>query len=236
MKARALLGVGKTPEFALAWLEKNGSQAVREGMARFNIPSEKAFGVPMNRVQALAKELGRDHALAEGLWKTDRYEARLLAAYVEEPAKVTVAQMDRWCRDFDNWAVVDTLCFALFDRTAHAWGRVDKWVGSKGEWQKRAGFALLWALSVHDKAAADAPFLKGLRLVERGAGDERHFVKKAVNMALRAVGKRNLALNKAAIAVAERLASSGEAAPRWVGRDALRELRDARLVRRLATR
>jgi 3-methyladenine DNA glycosylase AlkD len=221
---------------ALAWLEKNGRKSVRDGMARFAIPSDKAFGVPMGRIQALAKELGKDHELAAALWATDRYETRLLAAYVDEPERVTGAQMDRWCREFDNWAVTDTLCFALFDRTADAWSRVAKWARSAGEFQKRAAFALLWALSVHDKAAGDAPFVKALALVERGAEDERHFVKKAVNMALRAVGKRNAALNRAAIAVARRLASHEAAAPRWVGKDALRELTSPSVIGRLARR
>jgi len=222
--------------YALAWLEKNGSKAGRDGMARFNIPSDKAFGVPMGRVQALAKELGRSHELALALWETDRLEARMLCAYVDDPALVTAAQMDRWRRDFDNWAVVDTLCFALFDRTKDAWKMVDKWAKAKDEFGKRAAYALIWSLSVHDKAAGDAPFLKGLALIERGAADERHFVKKAVNMALRAIGKRNAALNEAAIAVARRLAQSSAAAPRWVGKDALRELSSVSVVRRLAAR
>jgi 3-methyladenine DNA glycosylase AlkD len=221
---------------ALAWLEKNGSKAGREAMERFAIPSHNAFGVRMNRVQALARQLGRDHALAQALWDTGRYEARLLAAYVDEPAKVTVAQMDRWCRQFDNWAVVDTLCFVLFDRTPHAWARVRKWVTLRDEFPRRAGFALLWALSVHDKASGDAPFLAALPLLERGASDERHFVKKAVNMALRAVGKRSRGLNKAAIAMARRLAASEDPAPRWVGKDALRELRSESVARRIAAR
>jgi 3-methyladenine DNA glycosylase AlkD len=223
-------------EYALAWLEKNGSKAGREGMARFNIPSDKAFGVPMGRVQALAKELGRSHELALALWETDRLEARMLCAYVDDPALVTAAQMDRWRRDFDNWAVVDTLCFALFDRTKDAWKMVDKWAKAKDEFGKRAAYALIWSLSVHDKAAGDAPFLRGLALIEHGAADERHFVKKAVNMALRAIGKRNAALNEAAIAVARRLAQSSAAAPRWVGKDALRELSSVSVVRRLAAR
>ena len=221
---------------ALAWLERAGSKKGRDGMARFNIPSDKAFGVPMNRIQALAKELGKDHELAQALWKTDRYEARMLAAYVDEPAKVTRSQMDAWCREFDNWAVVDTLCFALFDRTAHAWSRVAAWSKLRGEFQRRASLALIWALSVHDRESADAPFLKALPLVERAAADERHFVKKAANMALRAVGKRSRALNKAAVAVARRLASSPGAAPRWVGKDALRELQDPALARRFGAR
>ena len=226
----------KDASYALAWLEKHGTKAVRDGMARFNIPSDKAFGVPMGRIQALAKELGKSHELALALWDADRYEARMLAAYVDEPEKVTAAQMDRWRRDFDNWAVVDTLSFALFDRTKDAWKMVEKWARLTGEFGKRAAYALIWALSVHDKTAGDAPFRKALALIERGAEDERHFVKKAVNMALRAVGKRNAALNKAAVEVARRLAASKGAAPRWVGKDALRELTSPSVARRLKSR
>ena len=116
----------KDVAYALAWLEKAGTRKYRDGMARFAIPSDKAFGVPMNRIQALAKHIGKDHELALALWETGRYEARMLAAYVDEPEKVTAAQMDRWRRDFDNWAHVDTLCFALFDRTRHAWKMGEK--------------------------------------------------------------------------------------------------------------
>jgi 3-methyladenine DNA glycosylase AlkD len=144
--------------------------------------------------------------------------------------------MDRWCRDFDNWAICDSLCFHLFDRTPHAWQKVTQWSGKHDEFGKRAGFALLWALSVHDKHADDKPFVQGLLLVERAAGDDRNFVKKAVNMALRAIGKRNPALNAAAVAVARRLADSPEPAARWVGNDALRELTSPAVIRRLAAR
>ena len=210
--------------YALAWLEKNGSKAGRDGMKRFNIPSDKAYGVPMGRIQALARELGKSHELALALWETGRYEARMLAAYVDEPAKVTAAQMDRWRRDFDNWAHVDTMCFALFDRTKDAWKMVDKWAKVQDEFGKRAAYALVWALSVHDKAADDAKFVKALALIERAAGDERHFVKKAVDMALRAVGKRNAALRKAALATAKRLAASEDRTKRWIGTHSLREL------------
>lgn len=210
--------------YALAWLEKNGSKAGRDGMKRFNIPSDKAYGVPMGRIQALARELGKSHELALALWETGRYEARMLAAYVDEPAKVTAAQMDRWRRDFDNWAHVDTMCFALFDRTKDAWKMVDRWAKVQDEFGKRAAYALVWALSVHDKAAPDAKFVKALALIERAAGDERHFVKKAVDMALRAVGKRNAALRKAAVATAKRLAASEDKTKRWVGTHSLREL------------
>ena len=193
-------------------------------MRRYNIPSDRAFGVPMRQVQELAKQLGRDHQLAAALWATGWYEARLLAAYVDEPASVTVSQMDRWCRDFDNWAVTDTVCFALFDRTPQAWGRVKDWAPRRAEYVKRAAFALMWGLTVHDKTSGDAPFLRGLTLIERAATDNRHFVKKSVDMALRAVGKRNAALNTAAIAVSRRLIASSDETAQWIGKHALREL------------
>ena len=209
---------------ALAWLERRGTAKGRDGMKRYAIPSEGAFGVSMKDMQALAKTLGRDQALAEALWATGQYEARMAACFVAEPDRLTAATMDRWCRDFDNWAIVDTACFALFDRTPHAWKKVPQWARAKDEFVKRAAFALLWALTVHDKEAPDARFLDGLALIEREASDDRHWVKKAVNMALRATGKRNRALNAAAIKVAKRLAASGDPAPRWIGKDALREL------------
>ncbi|MEO7725036.1 MAG: DNA alkylation repair protein [Chthoniobacterales bacterium] len=148
----------------------------------------------------------------------------MLASFVDEPARVTSAQMDRCCREFDNWAVCDTLCFALFDRTPRAWEKIAQWRKLTGEFQKRAAFALLWALTVHDKQAEDALFEKGLGFLEEAATDGRNFVKKAVNMALRAAGKRNLALNKGAAKVARRLAESSDPTSLWVGKDALREL------------
>ena len=154
------------------------------------------------------------------------YKARMLATMIDEPEKVTPAQMDRWCRDFDNWAIVDTACFHLFDKTADAWKMVERWVKLKGEFQKRAAFALIWSLTVHDKKSGDEPFLKGLKFIEDAATDERNFVKKAVNMALRATGKRNAALHAAAIKTAERLAASSDPTARWNGKDALRELRN----------
>ena len=209
---------------AIAWLKRHGSKSGRDGMQRYNIPSDRAFGVPMRQVQELAKQLGHDHDLAAALWASGWYEARLLAAYVDEPAAVTVAQMDRWCRDFDNWAVCDTVCFALFDRTPHAWGRVKEWAPRRAEYVRRAAFALMWGLTVHDKTSSDAPFLRGLTLIERAATDDRHFVMKAVDMALRAVGKRNAALNTAAITVARRLMVSSDETAQWIGKHALREL------------
>ena len=220
----------------MKWLEATGSKRARDGMARYAIPSDKAYGISVGALRQKAKGLGRNHELALALWDTDRYEARMLATFIDEPERVTSAQMDRWCRDFDNWAIVDTACFALFDRTPHAWGKVAQWADSRDEWVKRAAFALLWSLTVHDRVSDDQPFLRALKLIERGATDDRHFVSKAVNMALRATGKRSAALNAAAIATAQRLATSNDAAPRWVGQHALRELGSASVKRRLAAK
>jgi len=221
---------------ALGWLRKHSSKSVRDGMLRYAIPNDDALGVRMNNIQKLGKQLGRDHALALALWKTGVYEARMLTAYVDEPARVTAAQMDAQARDFDNWAICDAMSFNLFDRTPHAWKKVAQWRDRREEFVRRAAFALLWGLTVHDKQAADAAFVDGLRYIEKAATDERHFVKKAVNMALRAVGKRNAALNSAAVTVARRLADSGDETAGWVGRDALRELASPALSRRLAAR
>ncbi|UJB18817.1 MULTISPECIES: DNA alkylation repair protein [Lysobacter] len=219
---------------ALHQLRTSSSQAYRDGLARYAIPTDRAFGVPMGSIQAIAKRLGRDHELAAALWKSGWYEARLLASYLDDPAQVTAAQMDAWSRDFDNWAVCDTICFALFDRSPLAWRKIEQWAPRRDEYVRRAAFAMLASKTVHDKAAEDALFLRGLELIEAHAGDERNFVKKAINWALRSIGKRNLALHGAAVAVATRLADSKDAAPRWVGKDALRELRSAAVLARLA--
>lgn len=220
-------------ESALKWLKNHSTKANRDGMARYAIPAEHAYGVAMKDIKALGKTLGRNQALASALWDTGVYEARMLASFVGDPAQLTSLQMDRWCKDFDNWAFCDALCFNLFDRTPHAWSKVRQWSSRRGEFEKRTAFALLWSLTVHDKAAGDAPFLEGLALIEGAASDQRNFVKKAVNMALRAVGKRNRALNAAAVAVGRRLADSPDATAQWVGRDALRELTSPAVAKRL---
>lgn len=224
----------KRAKEAVLWLKKKGNKSTREGMARYAIPSDDAFGVSVGTLRTYAKKLGRDHELAEALFRDGHYEARMLACFVDDPARVTPAQMERWCRTFDNWAICDTACFHLFDRTPHAWNKVVAWAPRREEFVRRAAFALLASLSVHDKKSADAPFLRGLRLIERAAQDERNFVKKAVNWALRSLGKRNAALNAASRKVAERLAASPQPAARWVGKDALRELTSPSVRKRLA--
>lgn len=210
---------------ALAELKCLSSRQTLEEMPRrYGIYVKKAFGVKVGDIQKVAKGIGQSHELAAALWKTGWYEARLLASFVDEAERVTPAQMDRWCRDFDNWGITDTVCFKLFDRTPFAWEMARKWAASPREFVKRGGFALMACLALHDKAAGDDDFLDLLPLIERGARDERNFTKKGVNWALRAIGRRNPALHPPAVEVAERLAQSKEAAPRWVGKDALREL------------
>jgi len=209
---------------ALAWLKKRSSKSVRDGMLRYAIPNDHALGVKMGDIQKLAKLLGRDHALALALWKTGVYEARMLCAYVDEPAKVTRAQMHSQALAFDNWAVCDTLCFALWVRTPHAYPMVRKWATHRGEFVKRAAFALLASLALKDKEAGDAEFVAGLTLIEQAAGDERNFVMKGVNWALRGIARRNARLKKAAVALAKKLAAAEESAPRWIGKDALRQM------------
>ncbi len=220
-----ILPLEERVSWVLDWLKDHGTPATREGMVRYAIPSERAFGVPMRDIKALGARIGRDHELALAVWDTGWYEARMLTSFIADPAELTPAQMDRWCADIDNWAHADALCFNLFDRSPHAWAKVEAWSREEGEFQKRTAFALLWSLALHDKVAGDEPFLEGLRLIELAAGDDRNFVKKAVSMSLRAVGARNRRLGAAALALAERLAAQPPGSARWVGRDALRKLR-----------
>jgi 3-methyladenine DNA glycosylase AlkD len=214
-------------------LRRLGSRKHRDGMARYAIPSDRAFGVPMGKIQALARKLGKSHALAEALWKTGWYEARTLAAYVEVPERVTPAQMDRWCRGFDNWAICDTVCFQLWDRTPHAFAKVRAWADRREEFVRRAAFALLASVALHDRESGDEPFARCLPLVERAASDERNFVKKGVSWALRSVGRRSRGLHAKSVALARRLAESPDAASRWIGKDALRDLTRPAVASRL---
>jgi 3-methyladenine DNA glycosylase AlkD len=219
---------------ALRWLERRGRKKVREEMlTRYGITAPRAFGVSVGTIQQLGRKLGRDHELAAALWDTGWYEARLLTAYVDDPARVTSAQMDRWAREFDNWGVCDTLCFALFDRTAHAWKKVEPWSRRREEFVKRAAFALVASLALHDRKAGDAQFLATLPLLERGASDHRNFVKKGVSWGLRVVGRRNRVLNEAAVELARRLTESPEPSARWVGREGLKELTSPAVQRKL---
>jgi 3-methyladenine DNA glycosylase AlkD len=219
---------GSACRSALEWLEAERDTTTFENMgSRYGIHTDRAMGVPMARMKVLAKELGTDHTLAAELWASGWYEARIVASMIDDADAVTSEQMDAWCADFDNWAIVDTVCFNLFDRTAHAWPKVDQWAASDREFTKRAAFALLWSLALHDRKAPDDHFVDGLSLIERYAGDGRHLVDKAVGMALKAIGKRRPSLTVATVAVAERLAASADPAARRVGRPALKDLQQS---------
>ncbi len=218
----------------LAALERRASTRNRAGMARFGIVSAKVYGVPLLELRRLAKRYGRDHALALALWKTGWLEARLLAAFVAEPARITSAQMDRWTLQVDNWALCDGLCLHLFDRTPWAWGKVRAWSSARAEYQRRAAFALLAALASHDKASPDERFERALGLVAKAATDDRNYVRKAVSWALRGIGKRSPALHRRATALARTLADSDDRSSRWIGKDALRDLASEPTRRRLA--
>ena len=220
----------------LAWMERRGSNKNRDGMARYGIVATKVYGVSVGDLRDKAKELGRDHDLALALWESGWYEARMLAGFVDEPAKVTPAQMDRWAKDFDNWAVCDHLCFHLFDRTPHAWSKIGKWSTNRNEFIKRASFALLAGVALHDKKAPDKPFIDSLPLIEAAASDNRNFVKKGVSWALRTIGHRNAALHSMATDTATKLASSSDATERWIGKDALKDLSRDSVKTRVAKR
>lgn len=225
-RAKAGGSVSKTDvQSVLATLKHMANPRIREEMrTRYGIVTKDAYGIRMNEMQRVAKQLGRNHALALALWDTGNYEARTVAAFVAEPERITPALMDRWCRDFDNWGICDTVCFKLFDQVPHAFGRVTAWANRKDEFQKRAAFALLACLALHDEHADEKAFTELLPLIEAAATDERNFVKKGVSWALRGIGVRSAALRSAARALARRLASSEDSTSRWIGKDALRAL------------
>ncbi len=211
-----------------------GDPRYAAGAARFAIRGKGIFGISVPRLRTLAREIGKDHVLAQALWRTGLHDARLLAAMIDDPAQVTEAQMEAWVRDFDSWDVCDGCCSNFFDRTPFAWRKAVAWSRRPEEFVRRAGYVLMAGLAVHDKEAPDRGFVGFLPLIARGASDERNFVKKAVNWALRQIGKRNRALNRAAIRLARELRSSESRAARWVGGDALRELTGPAVQRRLA--
>ena len=199
--------------------------AKTEGMEHFGIDATAALGLNVPQVRAIARKVGKNQPLAEELWATGIHEARWLAAMVGNPKTITRSTMDRWARDFDSWDVCDACCCDLFDRTPYAWAKLPKWAASKREYVRRAAFATLAALAVHDKGAPDQLFLDALPLIETYAFDDRNFVRKAVNWALRNIGKRNARLLPAAIACAERVRAQGTRSARWIAADALREFR-----------
>jgi 3-methyladenine DNA glycosylase AlkD len=222
-----------TCQRCLTELRRLGSRKNVKGMARFGIRARKVYGVAKPKMDTLAKRIGKNHQLALQLWDSGVHDARILAGLVDEARYVTSAQMDRWVRDFDNWDVCDGTCCHLFTFAGPGWQKAIQWSARKAEFQKRAGFALMAYLAVHDKNAVDSKYLRLLPIIRREASDQRNFVRKAVNWALRQIGKRNIKLNSAAIREAQRIGKMDSRAARWIVRDALRELRGEAVQRRL---
>jgi len=202
-------------------------------MAYFGVEVPKAHGISAPVLHALAKRIGKNHRLAQQLWASDIHEARILATLIGESEKVTAVEMERWVRDFDAWDVVDSACCYLYAYAKPAWSKVAAWSRRREEFVKRASFSLIAYLSYKDQTAPDARFALFLRVIEREAHDERNFVKKAVNWALRNIGKRNVRLNREAIRAAERIRQQGSPSARWIAADALRELKSDAVQKRL---
>ena len=217
----------------LAELRSLGSEENRAGMARYGINTVRAFGVSMAAVRPLARRHKGDHALAAALWQSGFHEARILAALIDDPKEVTPKQMDAWAADFDSWDLCDQASMKLFARTPHVAGQVEKWAADEREFVRRAAFATIAGHALSASKAPDDTFVPFLDLVERHATDPRNYVRKAVNWALRQIGKRSLALHRPALALAEKLAASDDKTARWIGRDAVKELTDPVQVARL---
>lgn len=207
-----------------------------EGMARYGITPQKTFGVSIPNLRKIAKEAGRNRDLAQRLWASDIRETRILAGMIHEPAGVTEDQMESWVKDFDYWEICDQCCMNLFEKTRFAYQKAEKWSQRKEEFVKRAGFVLMARLAVSDKKAEDGQFEKFFPLIKQESTDQRNFVKKAVNWALRQIGKRNHPLNKRAIKVAEEIQQMDSKAAIWIASDAILELRSKEVQERLRTK
>lgn len=217
----------------LSELEAKADPKNVAGMAKFGMSVENRLGVSVPEMRKIAKEVGRDHRLALALWKTGIAEARIVAAFVDDPASLTSAQMDRWAKDFDSWDVCDQACLSLFDKSPLAWEKIPAWAGRDEEFVKRAAFALIAGLAWHDKQAADKRFVDLSPILMKGSDDERNYVKKAVSWAIRNIGKRNRKLNKAALKLARDIQRIDSKAARWIAADVLRELEGEAVQRRL---
>jgi 3-methyladenine DNA glycosylase AlkD len=222
-----------TCDQALNELRKIGEQRNIDGMTRFGIRAKVVYGVSKPKMDTLARRIGKNRSLALQLWDSGVHDARILAGLIDEGSMVTAAQMDEWVGHFDNWDVCDGTCCHLFVFAAPAWQKAIEWSSRNEEFVKRAGFALMAYLAYRDKSASDNKFLKLLPIIEREAHDDRNFVRKAVNWALRQIGKRNLRLNRAAIKMAQKIQLQGSRAARWIAADALRELKGHAVQARL---
>jgi 3-methyladenine DNA glycosylase AlkD len=204
-----------------------------KGMARYGINPKNNLGVSISKLRPIAKEIGKDHDLALKLWSSGIHDARLLACFIEDPVKITGEQMDSWSKDFDSWDVCDQACTSLFDLTPLAWKKVFEWAKRDEEFVKRAAFSIIAGLAVHDKKAGDKEFEQFSPLIKEHSVDERNYVKKAVNWALRNIGKRNLVLNKQMIKLSKEIQKIDSKSARWIANDAIRELSSEKVQNRL---
>ncbi len=203
------------------------------GMARYGINTERAFGINLPTLRALAKRIGKNHELALELWKAGYHETRMLAAFIDEPGKVTIQQMNEWVRDFNSWDICDQTCSTLFDKTPFAYEIAHSWSREEQVYVKRAGFVMMAVLAVHDKKSPDEKLLQFLPVIERESNDDRNFVKKSVNWALRQIGKRSIFLYQHAVITAQKIAQQESKTARWIAADALRELNDPKTIARI---
>jgi 3-methyladenine DNA glycosylase AlkD len=221
-------------EEVLKRLESLSDPKAAEGMARFGINPENTYGVSVPNLRKLAKEIGKDHDMARQLWSSSIHEARILAGMVDDPKMVTEKQMDEWIRDFDSWDVCDQCCMNLFDKVPFAFEKAVKLANGKEEFARRSGFALMACLACHDKTSPDEKFRRFFPLIKKYSTDDRNFVKKSVNWALRQIGKRNKNLNKIAIETAEEIQKTDSKSAKWIAADAIRELRSKPVQKKLA--
>ncbi|HEY3420291.1 MAG TPA: DNA alkylation repair protein [Methanomassiliicoccales archaeon] len=219
------------------FLRSHGSEVNREGMSRFGIKVDNAFGISMVDMRSLAKNIGKDHKLALDLWEAGFHESRIIATVIDVPAQVTEDQMEQWVVGFDSWDICDQCCSNLFSRTPYAIAKAKEWSSRDEEYVRRAGFVLMAALAVHDKKAKDELFHDFLAIIDsEAADDDRPFVRKAVNWALRQIGKRNVPLQEAAIRTAESVQARNTRSARWIAADALRELRSEKTTNMIKKR
>ncbi|GMR09358.1 MAG: DNA alkylation repair protein [Anaerolineae bacterium] len=218
----------------LEQLRDKGSARNVEGMGKFGMATDQRLGVPVPEMRKIAKGIGKDHELALELWKTGVQEARIVASMIDVPEQVSEDQMEAWVVDFDSWDVCDQVCLNLFEKTAFSQQKIDEWSVREEEFVKRAAYALIAGLAWHDKKAADDRFIGYFPVIKHGATDERNFVKKAVNWALRNIGKRNSVLNAAAIKTANEIQQMDSKSARWIASDAIRELESEKVQAKLA--
>ncbi len=214
-------------------LKEHARPMNREAMERYGIKTENALGVSIPNIRKIAKEIGKNHDFALQLWKSEFKEAKILASMIDEPKLVTEKQMEKWVKDFDSWDLCDQCCSNLFDKTSFAYKKTVEWSSRKEEFVKRAGFVMMACLAVHNKKAEDKVFENFLPIIKRESDDERNFVKKAVNWALRQIGKRNIELNKKAIITAKEIYKKDSKSARWIASDAIRELTNPKILKRL---